>query len=87
MPIEQLQRTKFTVRGGGPFPIDMLRYDGCHPASESDSARIENSDGRGQRDVTLVGHTDPDRTYPSRERWESFTWKVVKVHEDTDGRI
>jgi hypothetical protein len=31
---------KFFVQGQGHFPIDMLRYDACFPASEHDSALI-----------------------------------------------
>ena len=87
MRIEQLQKVTFTVRGAGRFPTDMLRYDGCHPTTEADSARIDDHDGRGQREVTLVGYTEPGRTYPSVERWGSFTWEIVKVHEDYDGEI
>jgi hypothetical protein len=28
------------IRGSGPFPVDMLRYDNCSPATESDSGSI-----------------------------------------------
>lgn len=67
----------FVVRGRGSFPIDMLRYDVCHPSTERDSATImatfERRAGvREVREVELVGtHT------PTDGRWESFGWKVA----------
>ncbi len=62
--------------GGGQFPIDMLRYDGCYPASEQDSGLIQQD--RGHRIVTVAqvthGHDLPQWT---DARWASFGWTVV----------
>ena len=65
---------EFVVRGGGNFPIDMLRYDSCYPKSERDSGLIESE---GRREVTLES---AGRFAPSHGRWESFLWRVVKVN-------
>ena len=65
----------FTVEGAGSFPFDMLRYDGCYPRSERDSAAIK-ADGR--RTVTLIAR---ERFSPTTARWESFLWRVI----ETDG--
>ena len=66
----------FEVEGPAPFPIDMLRYDECFPASETDSARIEqsftDSQDRPLRVLLRGGH-------PNAERWGSFLWRVVEV--------
>lgn len=74
--------TTFTVEGGGPFPIDMLRYDQCWPRSEGEDSRaIEQSFPQGRRvtgaryRVTLVTHAS---NRPTGARWESFGFKVVQ---------
>jgi hypothetical protein len=66
----------YSVQGSGSFPIDMLRYDRCWPASEgSDSAGIYYSHALGDnesRTVCLIGIDQP-----TERRWESFGWKVL----------
>lgn len=67
---------EFTVEGKGTFPIDMLRYDSCWPASEGrDVPEISLSAIQGrqhQHRVTLIGLREP-----TVGRWESFGWRVV----------
>ena len=67
----------FTVRGGGPFPFDMLRYNGCHPRTQEEVTAMMNS---GEfRDVKLTMYHQPgDRDAPHRERWKSFLWSIVE---------
>lgn len=38
-----MQRIQVYVTGSGQFPLDMLRYDGCFPAFESDAYIIERT--------------------------------------------
>jgi hypothetical protein len=67
----------FTVAGTGQFPIDMLRFDMCRPASESDSNEIERSyqpRNRVEHRVRLVGPKAP-----TEPRWGSFGWAVEGV--------
>lgn len=66
---------RFTVTGGGEFPLDMLRYDCAWPHSSADVAAIESV---GKRSVVLDrvswnGHG------PEAGRWESFNWKVANI--------
>jgi hypothetical protein len=64
------------------FPLDMLRYDSCLPATEADSRAIENSvsgDGPTTR-VTLKRFARDDDRFSTRtalDRWLSFGWRVV----------
>ena len=37
-----MYETKFSVKGNGEFPHDMLRFDECFPVSSSDAAGIES---------------------------------------------
>jgi hypothetical protein len=73
----------FTVEGKGTFPIDMLRYDACYPASEADSyATMWDvvNEGYALRRVTLKHRVSKDANlhhYPTEDRWKSFMWKVV----------
>lgn len=69
-----------TVSGSGAFPIDMLRYDCCHPRSEQDSYLIalnpNDSEYFKSRTVTVI--RERDRHWePTTARWSSFTWTVV----------
>lgn len=69
--------TIFKVRGAGHFPVDMLRYDGCHPHHESDSHLVEDDTG-GLRTVTLCKYHKLKR-FPriTDRRWASFCWEVL----------
>ena len=65
--------------GKGTLPFDMLRYDGAHPASETDSAIMEARmlGGTGDaRPVELVAHYSGA---PNDARWRSFNWHVTHV--------
>lgn len=66
---------KFSVRGIGRFPIDMLRYDACYPASGQDSAKI--NDIRERRVIELVAVHHSKAFEPTAARWNSFCWWVV----------
>lgn len=78
----KLIKISFTVSGTGRFPIDMLRYDGVVPSSETDSARIERSiDGTGS-DLKTISVTKPDGYKywtPNAARWKSFGWDIVQT--------
>ena len=74
---------EFTVEGSGEFPFDMLRYDGCYPASNVPDniirlARLAyaSEESFGTRQVTLVG-----TTAPTLERWRSFGGTVVRARK------
>jgi hypothetical protein len=73
-------RSRFVVEGASPFPVDMLRYDGCWPATEADSYAIHRTfvDPYNERiQITLTSDQHPTAT---AGRWKSFGWSVVK-HE------
>lgn len=67
------------------FPFDMLRYDQCWPASETDSGQITQSVGIAQSTAErtiCVRTVRAGRLLPSKEvwtvaRWQSFGVKVV----------
>lgn len=63
---------EFQVQGHGTFPMDMLRYDICWPASEWDSGRLPGEAGH-VRTITLKGLKPP-----TFARWRSFGWEVVE---------
>lgn len=63
---------RFKVKGVGRFPLDMLRYDSCWPASEEDAGRIGDTfDGVGKKVIELAGINKP-----ATDRWNSFLWDV-----------
>lgn len=74
-----------TVQGRGGFPIDMLRYDHCHPDSEMDSGTIAVSFGRYSNTynetftVKVRRIVENKSSYPTEGRWNSFGWKVLNV--------
>ena len=70
-----MKAIRFTVRGIGQFPIDMLRYDRCWPFASFDAQAIEKSFQQNNLDnieIDLVSINSP-----TVRRWESFLWRVV----------
>lgn len=54
----------FKVTGAGQFPIDMLRYDACWPATEADAGKLQfdsltETQPTHRRTITLQTH-DPN---------------------------
>jgi len=67
----------FTVQGHGRFPLDMLRYDRCWPAAETESGRIAPNwsspeDYKTERAIQMKG-----LNVPTKDRWNSFGWVVL----------
>jgi len=68
---------EFTVQSTErTFPIDMLRYDLCWPATSEDATRIhdEVTQPRQPRSIKLKG-----LKLPTFARWHSFGWEVVLI--------
>ena len=73
------------VEGQRAFPIDMLRYDNCVPATESDAHLIEAMIGHmyeapAPARITLrrfAVNGDDAAHKMAEERWRSFGWTVV----------
>lgn len=70
---------RFTVEGALNFPLDMLRYDRCWPASQDDVVRMSEAVNVGfverterRFKITLHGIDEP-----TLERWISFGWHVT----------
>lgn len=63
--------TQFYVIGGGEFPLDMLRYDRCWPATSQDAATVSAEVPR--RRVVCLQTNEARITV---RRWESFGWRV-----------
>lgn len=67
---------RFRVKGIGPFPTDMLRYDRCWPDSTEDAIEIDCTlDNREHEShsVTLEGLQKP-----TNARWLSFGWSITQ---------
>jgi hypothetical protein len=73
----------FEVEGVGPFPFDMLRYDGCYPASSEDATAMGRSNPKIARRVRLttlrgfLPDVNPANVGPTTARWLSFGWRVT----------
>jgi hypothetical protein len=67
---------EFSVIGRGRFPIDMLRYDNCVPASENDAISIET--GKDMRTVRLRRFVTDNTNGPAVGRWQSFGWDIKR---------
>ena len=72
--------TYFKVRGKFAFPLDMLRYDECFPATTNSASKMEGLDRKDgriiEREISLVSH----RPNITEARWESFGWTVFWDH-------
>jgi hypothetical protein len=84
-----MYETRFDVQGKGAIPFDMLRYDSCFPASSADAAKIEaassihqtREERKAVRTITLVHRCERKDWEPTRGRWGSFMWAVVRGSE------
>jgi hypothetical protein len=68
----------FVVVGKGPFPLDMLRYDGCYPATPGAVEAITSSFDKEHRQpykVALLSNDVP----PTEGRWRSFGCSVINL--------
>ena len=70
----------FMVKGKGAFPVDMLRRDGCFPASSEDAVELivdfrDTEDYTRVREVELISYGEKHWT-PTDGRWKSFGWQV-----------
>jgi hypothetical protein len=85
-----MYRHRFQVTGFGSFPLDMLRYDGCYPATSEDAGLIQehldrniSMADRDKTPITLTHINGQAKWAPTAGRWESFLWKVVRIeHPD-----
>lgn len=68
---------RFTVKGSGVFPLDMLRYDVCYPQEQEDAFKILESPD--VRTVTLIKPVDDKNSTPTPARWQSFGWEVISL--------
>lgn len=64
-----------TIKFSGRFPIDMLRFDSCFPATGMDTAKIERSllreRGGGKEEVQVCAYSDR-KDHWTLGRWKSF---------------
>jgi len=69
------------------FPIDMLRYDHCCPASEYDSGLIHETLSEfipitdfTPKPITLNYYSHGNRNWtPTNGRWQSFGYEVLNI--------
>jgi hypothetical protein len=67
---------RFKVKFTPPFPMDMLRYDTCHPVSMEDAAKMDNE--LRQPEIVELEHRAMTKAWtPSVDRWKSFMCQVV----------
>lgn len=76
---------QFTVEWHGRFPLDMLRYDCCFPASEEAVAVIydtlvEPTVGKHTARIGRLVRRKGDM--PCVDRWESFCARVCDIRTD-----
>ena len=74
-PSERPKRVyEYVVTGMGDFPVDMLHFDQCWPATADDAAKIvEPASPAEPRSIRMRSHQRPDT-----DRWSSFGWAVGK---------
>lgn len=74
-----------------PFPLDMLRYDSCVPATEQDANTIKATiaDSGVPMPEAWTGHVvlrrfyqgaAHERTNMNMARWRTYGWDVIRVY-------
>lgn len=68
------------VTGRGAFPLDMLRYDACHPRTGDDvSALHATFQERGTRSVVVCRFSQTASEAWTSDRWFSFGWALQEI--------
>lgn len=71
------------VKTKSRFPIDMLRYDRCMPATETDSNKISETifEGYSSKDMTIIvmKHSEDKKPNWTPDRWKSFSCEVSEI--------
>jgi len=81
MAVDMGTRWRATVVGNTGFPLDMLWYDTCYPATPEDVSEIINAlqlhggHFEGPYTVVLEGGV-LYQLGPNKARWRSFGWTV-----------
>jgi len=78
--------TRFKVVGKFTFPLDMLRYDSCYPATQEAVSKIvvksypsESKEDAQETPTIELAYAHNERSWrPTEGRWSSFGWSVVK---------
>ncbi len=68
---------KFTVRGAGAFPIDLMRQELCWPNSVNDSRLIMKHANHGLEGREMISLTG--LKMPSTILWRNNSYYVIKV--------
>lgn len=81
------------VSGHGEFPIDMLRYDLCSPATEEDSNSIRRTINNYSNNNWVIFVKRPLLERRAKNdvvftigRWQSFGCKIVEVSSPYENR-
>jgi hypothetical protein len=83
-----IKRHEYTVTGRYPFPTDMLRYDGAHPANpqsvdQMQAGIVGPSTGKPFRDRPILHIRLASIRPPTEQRWNSFGWYIeAGSHEE-----
>jgi hypothetical protein len=80
---ERVYFDTFDVTGRGPFPLDMLRYDHCWPASQDAVSRIGASlspqrEPAAEQTIRLRRWTNEPKA-SLNPRWHSYGWTPTEV--------
>ena len=74
----KMDRVEITMTGRGAFPVDMLRYDSCFPASEHDAYLLAKTfTEHGDWAIRLAKWTASIQPW-AYERWSSFNCYKVQ---------
>jgi len=77
---------KCTFVGKGIFPLDMLRYDRCWPATTEDVMKIAYCEdpmlNKESYEITVCTYNYTSPSLFTYDRWISFGWKPLFGNED-----
>ena len=79
MVIKKLYKATVSAPNNVAFPIDMLRYDNCHPSASDDGIRMSLSikKDKGFNSFSLTTTKQGGFT---TARWKSFGWTVGTIN-------
>ena len=81
-PMKWARKFKVQIPPGRKFPIDMLRYDRCSPASSHDVMMMLetlNSQHREPVTIEMVSYCSHKHgNFFTKDRWKSFDVQIIE---------
>jgi hypothetical protein len=70
---------RFTVSGSGNFPLFMLHFSKCYPATSSDAEKLSYAIPTQAREQIIMLETNAPLSVGAPHLWKAAKWPIVST--------